>query len=111
VCVPAHGLLCLAVNRQRQLSAPCPPFRALRLIPLLPPSVRRCRLEYFSHSPFFDRQSTNQQLKMQTIHTGQPVLDEAEELRSVASARSTAIACAWRATRARALTGVLTILR
>lgn len=38
-------------------------------------------MEYFSHSPFFDRQSTNQQLKMQTVHTGAEGLNEAEELR------------------------------
>lgn len=50
-------------------------------LPLRPPGFLSRRLEYFSHSPFFDRQSTNQQLKMQTIHTGQPVLDEAEELK------------------------------
>lgn len=38
-------------------------------------------MEYFSHSPFFDRQSSNQVLKMQTMHTGVPVENEEEELK------------------------------
>jgi len=32
---------------------------------------------------FYDKQSNNQVLRMQTIHTGVPVNDEAAELRSV----------------------------
>lgn len=39
--------------------------------------------EYFATSMFYDKQSTNQVLRMQTIHTGVPVNDEAAELRSV----------------------------
>lgn len=37
--------------------------------------------DYFSHSMFYDKQSNNQVLRMQTMHTGQPVLNEAEELK------------------------------
>lgn len=39
--------------------------------------------EYFATSMFYDKQSNNQVLRMQTIHTGVPVNDEAAELRSV----------------------------
>ena len=39
--------------------------------------------EYFSTSMFYDKQSNNQVLRMQTIYTGVPVKDEAAELRSV----------------------------
>jgi mediator of RNA polymerase II transcription subunit 6 len=38
--------------------------------------------EYFSTSMFYDKQSNNQVLRMQTIYTGVPVKDEAAELRS-----------------------------
>jgi len=37
--------------------------------------------EYFSTSMFYDKQSNNQVLRMQTIYTGVPVKDEAAELR------------------------------
>ncbi|KAI0050666.1 MED6-domain-containing protein [Auriscalpium vulgare] len=37
--------------------------------------------EYFASSMFYDKQSNNQVLRMQTMHTGMPVLNEAEELR------------------------------
>lgn len=37
--------------------------------------------DYFSHSMFYDKQSNNQVLRMQTIHTGQPLANEAEELK------------------------------
>jgi mediator of RNA polymerase II transcription subunit 6 len=37
---------------------------------------------------FYDKQSNNQVLRMQTIHTGVPVNDEAAELRSVNDATS-----------------------
>ena len=30
---------------------------------------------------FYDKQSNNQFLRMQTMHTGQPLLNEAEELK------------------------------
>lgn len=39
--------------------------------------------DYFSTSMFYDKQSNNQVLRMQTIHTGTPFLNEADELRSV----------------------------
>ncbi|EIW86452.1 MED6-domain-containing protein [Coniophora puteana RWD-64-598 SS2] len=37
--------------------------------------------EYFTTSMFYDKQSNNQVLRMQTMHTGQPILNEAEELK------------------------------
>ena len=37
--------------------------------------------EYFSTSMFYDKQSNNQVLRMQTMHTGEPLVNEAEELR------------------------------
>lgn len=39
--------------------------------------------DYFATSMFYDKQSNNQVLRMQTMHTGVPVNDEAAELRSV----------------------------
>lgn len=38
--------------------------------------------EYFATSMFYDKQSNNQVLRMQTIHTGVPLVNEAEELKS-----------------------------
>ncbi|KAH6917572.1 MED6-domain-containing protein [Coprinopsis sp. MPI-PUGE-AT-0042] len=37
--------------------------------------------DYFAYSMFYDKQSNNQVLRMQTMHTGVPVANEAEELR------------------------------
>lgn len=37
--------------------------------------------DYFSHSMFYDKQSNNQVLRMQTMHTGQTLANEAEELK------------------------------
>ncbi|KAF8922261.1 MED6 mediator sub complex component-domain-containing protein [Mucidula mucida] len=37
--------------------------------------------EYFTNSQFYDKQSNNQVLRMQTMHTGMPVVNEAEELK------------------------------
>ncbi|KAJ3513551.1 hypothetical protein NLJ89_g2883 [Agrocybe chaxingu] len=37
--------------------------------------------EYFATSMFYDKQSNNQVLRMQTMHTGVPIKDEAVELR------------------------------
>ncbi|KAI0762677.1 MED6 mediator sub complex component-domain-containing protein, partial [Fomes fomentarius] len=37
--------------------------------------------DYFTTSMFYDKQSNNQVLRMQTMHTGQPLINEAEELR------------------------------
>ncbi|KDR84834.1 hypothetical protein GALMADRAFT_217909 [Galerina marginata CBS 339.88] len=37
--------------------------------------------DYFATSMFYDKQSNNQVLRMQTMHTGVPVKDEAAELR------------------------------
>lgn len=39
--------------------------------------------EYFATSMFYDKQSNNQVLRMQTMHTGVAVKDEAAELRWV----------------------------
>jgi mediator of RNA polymerase II transcription subunit 6 len=39
--------------------------------------------DYFAASMFYDKQSNNQVLRMQTMHTGTPILNEAEELRQV----------------------------
>lgn len=39
--------------------------------------------DYFTTSMFYDKQSNNQVLRMQTIFTGEPLLNEAEELKSV----------------------------
>lgn len=32
---------------------------------------------------FYDKQSNNQVLRMQTVHTGKPIVNEAEELKWV----------------------------
>lgn len=37
--------------------------------------------DYFATSMFYDKQSNNQVLRMQTMHTGVPIKDEAAELR------------------------------
>ncbi|OSD05932.1 MED6-domain-containing protein [Trametes coccinea BRFM310] len=37
--------------------------------------------EYFTTSMFYDKQSNNQVLRMQTMHTGVPLVNEAEELK------------------------------
>lgn len=37
--------------------------------------------DYFATSMFYDKQSNNQVLRMQTMHTGVPLINEAEELR------------------------------
>ncbi|KAF8446206.1 MED6 mediator sub complex component-domain-containing protein [Boletus edulis BED1] len=37
--------------------------------------------DYFATSMFYDKQSNNQVLRMQTVHTGTPILNEAEELK------------------------------
>jgi hypothetical protein len=39
--------------------------------------------DYFATSMFYDKQSNNQVLRMQTMHTGVPIKDEAAELRWV----------------------------
>ena len=39
--------------------------------------------DYFATSMFYDKQSNNQVLRMQTMHTGTPILNESDELRSV----------------------------
>lgn len=36
---------------------------------------------------FYDKQSNNQVLRMQTMHTGMPIANEAEELRLVSLPR------------------------
>ncbi|KAH9081942.1 MED6 mediator sub complex component-domain-containing protein [Lactarius deliciosus] len=45
--------------------------------PLTPENV----FDYFASSMFYDKQSNNQVLRMQTMHTGMPISNEAEELR------------------------------
>ncbi|KIJ68682.1 hypothetical protein HYDPIDRAFT_24936 [Hydnomerulius pinastri MD-312] len=37
--------------------------------------------DYFATSMFYDKQSNNQVLRMQTMHTGMPILNESEELK------------------------------
>ncbi|KAG8220042.1 MED6-domain-containing protein [Butyriboletus roseoflavus] len=37
--------------------------------------------DYFATSMFYDKQSNNQVLRMQTMHTGTPILNESDELR------------------------------
>lgn len=37
--------------------------------------------DYFARSMFYDKQSNNQVLRMQTMHTGVPILNESEELK------------------------------
>ena len=39
--------------------------------------------DYFTESRYYDKQSNNQVLRMQTQHTGVPLVNEAEELRCV----------------------------
>src|ERR1700749_4582466 len=41
--------------------------------------------DYFATSMFYDKQSNNQVLRMQTMHTGTAIANEAEELRCVLS--------------------------
>jgi len=45
------------------------------------PLTRHNVLDYFATSMFYDKQSNNQVLRMQTMHTGMPLENEAEELR------------------------------
>ncbi|KIJ45572.1 hypothetical protein M422DRAFT_29698 [Sphaerobolus stellatus SS14] len=45
------------------------------------PLTRDNVLDYFATSMFYDKQSNNQVLRMQTMHTGMPLENEAEELR------------------------------
>ncbi|KAH9175498.1 MED6-domain-containing protein [Lactarius sanguifluus] len=45
--------------------------------PLTPENV----FDYFASSMFYDKQSNNQVLRMQTMHTGMPISNEAEELK------------------------------
>jgi hypothetical protein len=44
--------------------------------------------DYFSHSMFYDKQSNNQVLRMQTMHAGQTLANEAEDLKCVTSNES-----------------------
>lgn len=37
--------------------------------------------DYFTTSMFYDKQSNNQVLRMQTMHTGVPIVNESEELK------------------------------
>jgi len=46
------------------------------------PLTRQNALDYFATSMFYDKQSNNQVLRMQTMHTGMPLENEAEELNS-----------------------------
>lgn len=39
--------------------------------------------DYFAQSVYYDKQSNNQVLRMQTQHTGVPLANEAEELKYV----------------------------
>ncbi|KAG0144843.1 hypothetical protein CROQUDRAFT_659389, partial [Cronartium quercuum f. sp. fusiforme G11] len=51
-------------------------------------------MEYFSHSPFYDRRSTNQVLRMQSMFSGQPPLDpeaEKEALRKLVGVEYTLV--------------------
>ena len=45
------------------------------------PLTAESAFEYFTTSMFYDKQSNNQVLRMQTMHTGLPLVNEAEELR------------------------------
>ncbi|KAF9452556.1 MED6-domain-containing protein [Macrolepiota fuliginosa MF-IS2] len=45
------------------------------------PLVTENVFDYFATSMFYDKQSNNQVLRMQTMHTGIPIANEAEELR------------------------------
>jgi len=45
--------------------------------PLTPENV----FDYFAASMFYDKQSNNQVLRMQTMHTGVPIPNESEELK------------------------------
>lgn len=56
-------------------------WRSVDFVSAVGPLNERNVLDYFSQSPFFDRQSTNQQLRMQFIATGLGDRDEAEELK------------------------------
>lgn len=52
--------------------------------------------EYFATSMFYDKQSNNQVLRMQTMHTGVPIKDEAAELRYASFMRYLALSSANR---------------
>jgi len=45
------------------------------------PLTAETAFEYFTTSMFYDKQSNNQVLRMQTIHTGLPLVNEQEELK------------------------------
>ncbi|KAF8587286.1 MED6-domain-containing protein [Ramaria rubella] len=45
------------------------------------PLTAQNALDYFATSMFYDKQSNNQVLRMQTMHTGMPLENEAEELK------------------------------
>ncbi|KAI0786090.1 MED6-domain-containing protein [Abortiporus biennis] len=45
------------------------------------PLTNKNVFDYFATSMFYDKQSNNQVLRMQTMHTGLPLVNEAEELR------------------------------
>jgi len=49
--------------------------------------------DYFASSMFYDKQSNNQVLRMQTMHVGVPISNEAEELKWVICRRSSSIPC------------------
>jgi hypothetical protein len=59
--------------------------------------------DYFASSMFYDKQSNNQVLRMQTVHTGMPIENEAEELRYV---HYSASGCTHQAMNGRRFTGV-----
>lgn len=47
--------------------------------------------DYFATSMFYDKQSNNQVLRMQTIYTGMPISNEAEELRWVGTSMNSQV--------------------
>ena len=61
--------------------APSPPHTAHAHRQANGPLTTQNVFEYFATSMFYDKQSNNQVLRMQTMHTGMPITNEAEELK------------------------------
>ena len=67
--------------RPSQASALCQSYLHYGFFQANGPLTNENVFDYFATSMFYDKQSNNQVLRMQTMHTGVPLENEAEELR------------------------------